>query len=224
MTFFSRLTDIITTNLTALLQEAANPTAALKQMISELEAAVKSARNSASQALSKAQGLKAELDQYQKQMQFWNQKARDAVELNRDDLARRALSRRRELVDLSGALEQQYASAQRMVENLKTTLRAVEARLSEAIRMQHALSHGQSDVAEAEDLAPPTSESGFRRRKVANLEHEIEAAEAEFALRSAALEANQKFLEEAEAEIMERSTLDAELESLKESVKGNEGQ
>src|SRR5262249_48648793 len=57
----------------------------------------------------------------------------------RDDLARRALVRKREQEDLARGLEEQYALAKDASDGVRGALRAFEARLAEARRKQRSL-------------------------------------------------------------------------------------
>lgn len=175
MSFFSRLSDIVTSNINTFLETAENPEATINQIVAEMEKGVEAARRSAAAALTRAKRLKSELDQSQAKMAFWKEKAREAVELARDDLARRALSRRREIADLAGALEDQVEAAIEQAEHLKITLRALEARLAEAIRQREAYRTGGAPPA-----PKPTAEpSDDLQDRIDRLEREIEAAEAE---------------------------------------------
>lgn len=213
MSFFSRLSDMVSSNVNALLEQAENPSKALGQIVAEMERGVDSARKSATSALANAKRLKKELDLYRTRIAFWDDKARAAVELGRDDLARRALSRRRELADLAGALEQQYHSALTLVESLKTTLWALEARLAETVRRQV---NGAPPVAEAvaTPAEPVTPDAAEINERIANLEREMSEAEADIVAATAAAEAESQ-MEQAKRELAERQDLEAELAALK---------
>jgi len=213
MSFFSRLSDMVSSNVNALLEQAENPSKALGQIVAEMERGVDSARKSATSALANAKRLKRELDLYRTRIAFWDDKARAAVELGRDDLARRALSRRRELADLAGALEQQYHSALTLVESLKTTLWALEARLAETVRRQV---NGPAPVAEAAvpPAEPVTPDAAAINERIAILEREMTEAEADIVAATAAAEAESQ-MEQAKRELAERQDLEAELAALK---------
>ena len=222
MSFFSRLSDIITSNLNQLLEKAENPQQTLAEIVQEMEAGVESAKRSAASALANARRIKTEMDEYHQKMVFWDQKAQEAVALGRDDLARRALKRRYELADLSGALKQQYDSTLTTVENLKTTLRAVEARLAEATRRQVEYVQGKVQEVAAQLLAKPAeqSPSADRNARISQLEREIASAEAEIvsATATAAVEAH---LEQARREMEDRRDLEAELNQLKRNAEAS---
>lgn len=139
MSFFSRLTDIVTCNLTKLLEEAEDPLAAIAQIIREMEEGVAGARRSKQTANSNEQRLQSEIDEHREQVGYWADKARDHLKGNHDDQARLALVRKREVENLIAGLVQQLEAATSTREHLETTFRALEARLAEALRRQQEL-------------------------------------------------------------------------------------
>ncbi|HVW02435.1 MAG TPA: PspA/IM30 family protein [Planctomycetaceae bacterium] len=145
MTYFSRLTDIVTCNLQDILARESDPHAAVAQLIREIEEGVAGAKRSVNTATASEQRLTAEMSEHQTQIAFWTAKAREELLQGREQEARQALSRKKELDDLIAALQQQRAAAGTTREHLATTLRALEARLAEARRRQE----------ELQELAPP---------------------------------------------------------------------
>jgi phage shock protein A len=83
--------------------------------------------------------LGRELESNRAQAEYWKARAREALGRGREDLARRALLRKREHDDLAAGLEAQHAEAVRTGTGVRTALRALEARLAEARRRQRAL-------------------------------------------------------------------------------------
>ena len=62
MTYFSRLTDIVTCNLTRLLAEADDPVAALQEIIAEMEAGMAGARRSMQTAQGNEDRIRSEVE------------------------------------------------------------------------------------------------------------------------------------------------------------------
>ena len=139
MSYFSRLTDIVTCNLTELLARAEDPAAALQEIIAEMEEGLAGAQRCVNRALKSEQDLSDELADYRGQVSTWVDRARTALESNDEDSARDALLRKGELEDLMAGLEREHAAAVSTRESLATTLRALEARLSDARRRRHDL-------------------------------------------------------------------------------------
>lgn len=134
MPYFSRLTDIVTCNLTALLEGAPDPAAALAEIVREIEEGVSGANRSATTAARNAARLAAEIDEQRQQVEYWMSQARKHLADQDDDMARQALFRKREVEDLVAALIDQQRAAEATREHLTTMLHALQARLADAER------------------------------------------------------------------------------------------
>lgn len=139
MTYFSRLTEIVTCNLNTILADAADPIGAIREIILEMEDGVSGARRSCQTAASNEHRLTTEMDAHRTQIAFWTAKAKEELTRQNDVQAREALHRKREIEDLVAALQQQQQAAAATREHLQTTLRALEARLADARRKEFEL-------------------------------------------------------------------------------------
>jgi phage shock protein A len=176
MSFFSRLSDIVSCKLDDLIGEQADPTAAMARIISEIEEGLAGAKRSVTAAGGSEERLKAELAERRQQVAWWGDKARQELSLDHDDAARQALLRKRETEDLAAGIEQQLAAATSTREHLSTTMRAIEARLAEARRKQQELQAGPAPA--ARQSARPTGSAlpaTVDRARAAQIEAELEA-------------------------------------------------
>ena len=159
MSYFSRLTDIVTCNLTQLLAEAHDPKAAIADIIREMREGVSGAQRSVDTAIASEQRLKHEIESHQSQIDLWTGKAREQLQNGSEADARQSLLRKREVEHLIAGLAQQHKAATATRTHLATMQRALEARLSEALRRQDALgvtvSESRSSVPDY--LSAPTS-------------------------------------------------------------------
>ena len=150
MSYFSRLTDIVTCNLTEMLAEATDPEATLEEIIAEMRRGVSGAQRSVKTAAANEARIRTEMQEHAGQVQFWTQQARNELEQSRETEARHALRRKREVEDLIAGLSREHNAAQETLNNLSTTLHALEARLADAVRRRAALSGDQHAAAEAD--------------------------------------------------------------------------
>lgn len=148
MAHFSRLTDIVECNLTSLLGRSDDPQQLLSELIKEMEEGLAGARRSMETARKNEDRLRDELGENQKQVTYWANKARAAVQAQDEDQARLALIRKREHDDLLASLEHSLKAASETVEHLSKTYRALTARLSESQRKAQVLATGGSLDAE----------------------------------------------------------------------------
>jgi phage shock protein A len=139
MNYFSRLTDIVTCNLGEMLAREADPAAALRKIIAEMEEGLAGARRSVGTATANEERLRREISELGGEADQLTDEAREALRNHDESAARVALIRKQEVVDVVAGLEQQHKAACATRDHLNTTLRALEARLSEARRRQEEL-------------------------------------------------------------------------------------
>ena len=132
MGMFSRIFDIFTANLNALLDRAENPEVMLDQMIRDMEDSLARARRYAAVAIAAESRLRRDRDANRGQVEQWTARAREALAAGREELARRALARKQEYAVLADSLEEEYAEAVQAGQSARTALQALEARLAEA--------------------------------------------------------------------------------------------
>jgi phage shock protein A len=139
MSFFSRLTDIVTCNLSHLLDQAEDPHAAIAEIIREMREGLSGAQRSVNTASASEERLRIEIESHRTQIEMWTIKAREQLQSGIEAEARQCLLRKREVEDLIAGLSQQHKAAIATKDHLATMQRALEARLAEAIRRQEAL-------------------------------------------------------------------------------------
>lgn len=174
MSYFSRLTEIVTCNLSTLLDQAEDPKTAIAEIIAEMEEGLTGARRSVKTATANADRLGEEISGNRQQMENWSQKAKQALQEGREADARSALIRRREAGDLVAGLDQQHAAAVATRDHLLTLQRALEARLADAIRKRALLENGQPHNAPLSAI-PLQEPATMHQDRVSELDAEMEA-------------------------------------------------
>jgi phage shock protein A len=177
MSFFSRLSDIISYNLQDIILNTPNPGETLHKVIAEIEEGLAGARRSVAAATNSELRLQTELTGHRDQILRWTDKARAELTTGHEDLARLAILRKKEVEDLVAGLEQQYAAAIATREQLTTTLRAIEARLAEAQRQVQLFESGHAVPASAVPLEAAVSQQAARLdpTRADQIEAELEA-------------------------------------------------
>lgn len=143
MSFYSRLSDIVSLSISDLIEGTPDRLSAIELIIAEIEEGLAGARRSVATADKNQKRLAEELFERSAQTEHWIQAARDAVVANNEDAARQAIIRRRELANLVDGLQHQLESAKSTYDHLLTVLRAVEARHAEALRVRYELQAGR---------------------------------------------------------------------------------
>lgn len=178
MSFFSRLTDIVTCNLSHLLSQAQDPQAAIAEIIQEMREGISGAQRSVNTAASSEERLRQEIDTHRDQMEVWIGKAKEQLLEGSEADARQSLLRKREVDDLIAGLSQQYKAAIATREHLATMQRALEARLAEALRRQESFGGPAQQIpfSVPSYLSTPHSYGETRHREV---DAELEALKQE---------------------------------------------
>lgn len=140
MGVFKRISDIISANMNELVEGFEDPERMLKQAIREMEESIAEVTKQTAKAMANEKTLNRELERNRQQVEQWQGRAETAVEAGDDELARKALSRRKEYAKVMAALEDQLEAAREASSVLRRQLGAMKAKLAEAKRSQATLS------------------------------------------------------------------------------------
>lgn len=214
MGVFTRLKDIVNSNLNAMLDSAEDPEKLIRLMVQEMEdtlvevkancAGAIAARKKAERAEAAAQAAVGE----------WADRARLAIDKGRDDLAREALREKKRFEEQAEAFRQEAAGCGEIVDQYKADIAAVEERLL-AAREKHRLLVQRHIRARNHKQAQTTLRRAKSSDAVARfdqLEHRIERMEAEASLVN--YSGKTSLMEQLEA-LRGGDQIEKELESLK---------
>jgi phage shock protein A len=219
---FKRINDVITANINDLIDRVEDPERMIKQIIREMEDNISRAKESVVDAIASEKHLQKELENNQKLSAEWLSKAETSLQHNNEELARAALARKKEHDTICKALEPSWQSAKKTSENLKTQLKALEAKLEEARRKRGSLAARQhaAEARQQMDKTLSNFEAGIKAHtqfermedRVASMEAKTEAM---MELRDDRSQLEKDFLDmEINAEI------DQELLNLKAKISG----
>ncbi len=132
MGVLERIESIIKANLSDLLGKTENPEKILQQLILDMESELAEARDQLVAAIREEKRLRMLRIENEKLAEKWQKKAMLAVQYGKDDLAREAILRKRSAAVLAEDCEQESHLHAELVASLKTSLRALEAKIQEA--------------------------------------------------------------------------------------------
>ena len=170
MTYFSRLTDIVTCNLTSLLEEADNPANALEEIIAEMKVGLEGANRAVRTATKNEEKLNQEVEELTEQIVHWTTQAKKALTANDENEARNHLVRKQETSDLLAGLNQQKQAAETTRKHLTTTQHALQARLADAQRKHNQLTNTTTQQTKNE----PAERTAQIEKELTALKQELE--------------------------------------------------
>jgi len=139
MGLFSRIADVFKANVNDVLDKVEDPEKMLKQMVIEMEESVNKTTLAVAQAIANEKSLERKIEKAKKDREEWEQKAVQALQASRDDLARAALEKKaiadRNLNDLVPI----HIQAKETANKLRQQLDSLKAKLDEARSRQSTL-------------------------------------------------------------------------------------
>jgi phage shock protein A len=212
MGIFSRMGDIINSNLNAMIEAAEDPEKIARLIIQEMEDTLVDVRTDAARHIAERKELTRREDDYRKRADDWAAKAELAITKDREDLARGALTARRQAEDMADVVGKEIEVLDEAIGKADMDLSKLQTKLDEAKAKHKALTM-RSTVARSQvkmrtkivDTRVDDALSRYERmeRKVDELEAHVEAfdlgegesLESQFA----ALETNDELEDELEA-------------------------
>ena len=132
MALLERVSTLLRANLNDLIDKAEEPEKMIKQVILDMQNQLLQVKTQVAIAIADQHLLEKKSKENQDKTGEWTRKAELAVDKKQDDLARAALQRAESYRELRAGFEQQIADQKVQVENLKSALRKLEQKLTEA--------------------------------------------------------------------------------------------
>jgi len=223
MGIFSRLGDIINSNLNAMLERAEDPEKIARLIIQEMEDTLVEVRTSAARSIADKKTLSREIESLKSVAEDWAEKAELAVEKGRDDLARGALAQKRKIETAVEIKENQLQIVSEAIDKAEADMRKLQDKLEEAKAKHKALMTRRQTAQERIKVRGQVSDNKIDdalaryahvERKVDELEAQVEAYDLN----------NGKSLKSEFDELEDKDKVEEELESLKKRMGNRRGE
>ena len=132
MTIFSRITDIINANISALLERAEDPEKMIRLMIQEMEDTLVEVRSQSVRAIADKREIERRIERLDTSGQEWEDKAALALGKGREELARSALVVKRKIEDQTALLREELALIEESLARQNADLAKLQAKIDEA--------------------------------------------------------------------------------------------
>jgi len=139
MSIFSRLADIVNSNLNALLATAEDPEKIIRLIIQEMEDTLVEVRSSAVRSIAERRELERRAESLRREGEDWQRKAELALSRGRDDLARGALLARQHRSAAQADVEKQIAVLVEALGRQNDDISKLQAKLADAKARQQSL-------------------------------------------------------------------------------------
>ena len=209
MGILTRIINLFRATTSDLLDKAEDPEKMIKQMISDLEAQKKKAKEQMTEALALQKRLERDTEKEHQEAEKWEHKAILAVQNEKDDLAKEALTRKNEHLRRAMDFEKQLEMHQNNADSLKESYQTMEDKIDEIKRKQGLLSVKQKQ-AEAQEKIYKTIEG---LGDTSGIMDTIERAEEKVENLQARAEAYQEISMESDQESLEKKFKELEHES-----------
>ncbi len=139
MGIFSRIGDILGSNINAMLEKAEDPEKIARLIIQEMEDTLVEVRTAAARSIADKKELNRQLTQLEASAAEWEAKAALAVEKGREDLARGALTEKQRYLRKADALREELVRAEEAIGKADADMSKLQAKLDEAKAKHQAL-------------------------------------------------------------------------------------
>jgi phage shock protein A len=184
MGIFSRLSDIINSNINSLLDKAEDPEKLIRMVIQEMEETLVEVRSTTAKIIADKKELVRRNEKLARQAEDWQQKAELALSKGRDDLAKAALLEKASVNEVIVLVKEDLVKLDESLNKLSSEIEQLQAKLNDARARQKAIlmrvtaTHSRRQVNQT--LYNSNVDSALHRfehfeRKIDSMESEIEA-------------------------------------------------
>ncbi|HYG90912.1 MAG TPA: phage shock protein PspA [Azospirillum sp.] len=139
MSIFSRLTDIVQSNLNALLDRAEDPEKLIRLIIQEMEDTLVEVRSSTVKIIAEKKEIERRIGDLIRERDEWDRKAEIALTRDREDLAKGALMAKTKAAEQADALDQQLVLVEEALSKANDDIARLQAKLTDAKTREKAL-------------------------------------------------------------------------------------
>jgi phage shock protein A len=184
MGIFSRLAQLIKSNLNDLISKSEDPEKMLNQVVLDMNNQLVEAKKQVAASIADEKRLAKQSEQEMANAAEWERRAMMALRAGNEELAKEALARKREHDELAATFKEQWTKQKNAVDQLKKALRMLNDKIEEAKRKKNVLiarkKRAEAQKAIQETMSGLRDQSAFETfdrmsQKVDQIEAEAEA-------------------------------------------------
>lgn len=139
MGIFSRLADIVNSNINAILDRAEDPEKIIRLIIQEMEDTLVEVRSSAVRTIAERKELERRIESMRREQEEWQQRAELALTRGRNDLAKGALTAKARISDALAREERHLAQLAAALDKQNEDIAKLQAKLTDAKAREKAI-------------------------------------------------------------------------------------
>ena len=147
MGIFSRLADIVNSNINAILDRAEDPEKLIRLIIQEMEDTLVEVRASAVRTIAEKKEIERRLATLEREQEDWQRRAELAVTKGREDLAKGALLAKARVAEALAALRHQHQQIEDALTKQNEDIAKLQAKLADAKTREKAIIARQKTAA-----------------------------------------------------------------------------
>lgn len=217
MGVFSRLSDIVNSNINAMLDRAEDPEKIVRLIIQEMEDTLVEVRTNAARAIADRKEVTRKKDEVASRAKEWESKAELAIAKGRDDLAKGAIAAKRKAEEMIDLLEQELKAIEQTVGKTNEDLDKLQAKLKEARAKQRSLEIRRNAASDSARISRQVHDGRIEEALARFDRYERRIDELEAEAESWAL-GRPRTLEDEFEELKAEDGVNAEFEALKKRV------
>ena len=139
MGIFTRFSDIVNSNINAILDKAEDPEKIVRLMIQEMEDTLVEVRSAAARSIADKKDLNRKLGRLESEQRDWDAKAELALRKGREDLAKAALVEKSRATAAADMIKSDYGAIDEGLNKLNDDIARLENKLADAKARQKSL-------------------------------------------------------------------------------------
>ncbi len=139
MGIFTRFSDIVNSNINAILDKAEDPEKIVRLMIQEMEDTLVEVRSAAARSIADKKDLNRKIEKLDREKRDWDDRAELAMRKEREDLAKAALVEKSRVSAAVDVLKEDYLAVDEGLGKLNEDIARLESKLEDAKTRQKAL-------------------------------------------------------------------------------------
>lgn len=139
MSVFKRFSDVINSNVSAMLDKAENPEKLVRMIITEMESTLLNVRTESAKTIADKKDMARQLKNFEAEVASWQKRAELAIEKGREDLAKQALQEKHRVEQAIEAQTKEFAALEVAIERLDHDIAKLQGKLNEAVARRRAI-------------------------------------------------------------------------------------